>query len=30
VLSRADELVLEMEEIALSVLDKLVDAEDAA
>jgi biopolymer transport protein ExbB len=30
VLSRADELVLEMEEISLSVLDKLVDAEDAA
>ncbi len=30
VLSRADDLVLEMEEISLSVLDKLVDMEDVA
>ena len=30
VLSRADELVLEMEEISLSVLDRLVDVEEAA
>jgi len=30
VLSRADELVLELEEVSLSVLDKLVDGEDAA
>ena len=30
VLSRADELVLELEEISLSVLDKLVEGEEAA
>jgi biopolymer transport protein ExbB len=30
VLTRADELVLELEEVSLSVLDKLVDGEDAA
>ena len=30
VLSRADELVLELEEVSLSVLDKLVDEEEAA